>query len=155
LQQETVKVQVLDSTETLFSFVTKDPETAETLAAIAGTEIQMMVTEQTSENVLFKSKTGMGTQREVHEYLVHPNEFKMLNTGEAIYIAKKPNRYGTVKVNYIEIPMAQSLLKLDLDVGKIRESTKLLDLSSIRSVQKTEYVSSFAKPKENNFGLEI
>lgn len=103
-KDETVKSQILDSTETLFSFVTKDPETADTRAAIAGTELQMKVTEQIAESILFKSKTGMGTQRGVHEYLVHPNEFKMLNTGETIYIAKKPSRFGTVKVAMQEIP---------------------------------------------------
>lgn len=147
-KEETTKKQVLDSTETIFSFVTKDPETAETLAAIAGTELQWKVTEQTSENILFKSKTGMGTQREVHEYLVHPNEFKMLNTGEAIYIAKKPSRFGTVKVEMQEIP--ESDFRIESPISK--EIFLRVNLHSVIHSNKERYSKSFANQKTD---LEI
>ena len=103
-KDDTVKAQIMDSTETLFSFVQKDPETCETLASIAGTKEEWKETEQTSENILFKEKTGMGTRRLTHEYIYHPNEFKNLNTGTAIYIAKKPSRHGVVEISMIEIP---------------------------------------------------
>lgn len=147
-KEDTTKTQVLDSTETIFSFVTKDPETAETLAAIAGTELQWKVTEQTSENILFKSKTGMGTQREVHEYLVHPNEFKMLNTGEAIYIAKKPSRFGTVKVEMQEIP--ESDFRIESPISK--EIFLRVNLHSVIHSNKERYSKSFANQKTD---LEI
>lgn len=149
-KDDTVKAQVLDSTGTLFSFVTKDPETAEALSAIAGTKLELKYTDQISENILFKSKTGMGTQREVHEYVIHPNEFKSLDVGEAIYIAKKPSRYGIVRVNYIEVPtqdnahhevaMAENLHT------EIKETiTTCLDLSGRLNDRKSEYVDAIRK----------
>jgi len=99
----TVKSQVMDSTETLFSFVQKDPETCEALAAIAGTKEEWKETEQTTQDFFFKGTTGMGSRRLGHEYIHHPNIFKNLRTGEAVYIAKKQRRHGILSVRMLEI----------------------------------------------------
>lgn len=112
-KEPTVKTQIMDSTETLFSFVQKDPETCETLAAIAGTQEEWKETEQTQQDLFFKSKTGMGSRRLAHEYIYHPNVFKNLQTGEAVYIAKKPSRHGILNVRLLEIPKINELPLLD------------------------------------------
>ena len=103
-KDQSVKVQIMDSTETLFSFVQKDPETAETLASIVGTSEKWQHTEQTKKSLLFDDATGMGTRKLVQEYIYHPNVFKNLGTGMAVYAAKKPSRHGIVKVHMLEIP---------------------------------------------------
>ena len=103
-KDETSRKQIMDSTETFFSFVQKDPETCEILASIVGTEETWKVTEQTSESILLSEKTGMGTRRLTQEYIYHPNVFKNLDTGMAVYAAKKPSRFGIVKIDFIEIP---------------------------------------------------
>jgi hypothetical protein len=134
-KDETSRKQIMDSTETFFSFVQKDPKTCEILASIVGTEETWKVTEQTSESILFSEKTGMGTRRLTQEYIYHPNVFKNLDTGMAVYAAKKPSRFGIVKIDFIEIPQpdpskAHELLDLEskriasLNVGGILRSQK-------------------------------
>lgn len=110
-KDERTRTQVLDSTETTFSFVQKDPESCETLAKIIGTQEAISVTEQTDQFLFLSSKTGRGTQKLTQEYIFHPNEFKSLNVGEAIYIAKRPHRFGKVQVKNIEVPLLQKKLE--------------------------------------------
>ena len=92
--------QILDNTESLFSFVQKDPESCDILASVAGTRESVKKTVQTERRGLFEQKTGSGSERDVHEFRVSPNVFRDLNVGEAVYIAKKPSRHGIVSVFY-------------------------------------------------------
>jgi hypothetical protein len=150
-EEHTMK-QIIDSTETLFSFVQKNPKTCEVLAAIPGTQEEWKDTEQTSENILFKSKTGMGTRRLTHEYIYHPNVFKNLNTGEAVYIAKKPSRHGVVRVDYLEIQTTPDLQYLIVEKEANKQN---LGLGSKLSVKKAEYVASFKESDVETADLEI
>ncbi len=100
----TVKAQIMDSTETMFSFVQKDPETCDILASVVGTKESYEKTKQTKEWIFGDDNTGMGTKKLVHEFIYHPNVFRNLNVGEAVYAAKKPSRFGTVQVKMLEIP---------------------------------------------------
>jgi hypothetical protein len=89
----TVRDQVMTNTSTLFSFLQKLPKSAETIAGIAGTYKTEKETEQTGEEGLFfktKEKTGMGSIREVEEYLIHPNMIKELMRGECFMVSKYP-----------------------------------------------------------------
>jgi hypothetical protein len=84
---------VMTNTSTLFSFLQKLPKSAETIAGIAGTYKTEKETEQTGEEGLFfktKEKTGMGSIREVEEYLIHPNMIKELMRGECFMVSKYP-----------------------------------------------------------------
>lgn len=150
-EEHTMK-QIIDSTETLFSFVQKDPKTCEVLASIPGTEERWKDTEQTSENIITKVKTGMGTRRLTHEYIYHPNVFKNLNTGEAVYIAKKPSRHGIVKIDYLEIQTAPNLQYSVVETGVIK---KALALGNKLSVKKTEYVAALQGSESRSVELEI
>ena len=102
-QDGQVMKQVIDSTETTFSFVQKDPESCEVLSSIPGTVETYEKTEQLDSGWFSDSPTGRGSRKIVHEYLYHPNEFKNLNVGEAIYMAKKPSRHAKVKMNFMDI----------------------------------------------------
>ncbi len=140
-KEPTVKSQIMDSTETLFSFVQKDPETAETLASIVGTKESWVKTEQTSQSLFFDNATGMGTRKLVQEYVYHPNVFKNLPTGVAIYAAKKPTRHGVVQVRMLEIP------KLHNDgIPKRKTAPPLVEgFSTEFRFRKTEYADSLRK----------
>lgn len=102
-KDQTVKSQIIDSTETLFSFVQKDPETCETLASIVGTKQTYEKTMQTEAGLFGDSETGRGTKKVVHEFIYHPNIFRSLGVGQAVYIAKKPTRFGIIQANMIEL----------------------------------------------------
>jgi conjugal transfer pilus assembly protein TraD len=102
-KDQTVKSQIIDSTETLFSFVQKDPETCEMLAAIVGTKQVYEQTMQTEGSIFGDSETGRGTRKIVHEYIYHPNIFRSLGVGQAVYVAKKPTRFGIIQANLINL----------------------------------------------------
>ncbi|MBE4704033.1 hypothetical protein HER12_000270 [Spiroplasma platyhelix PALS-1] len=57
----------------------KDPNSAEYIAKVFGTQTTDKQTKQTDKT----EKTGKGSTREVEEYIVHPNELKNLKIGEA------------------------------------------------------------------------
>jgi uncharacterized protein involved in tolerance to divalent cations len=103
----TVRDQVMTNTSTLFSFLQKLPASAETIAGIAGTYRTEKETEQIGEEGLFfktKEKTGMGSVREVEEYIVHPNMIKELTRGECFMVSKYPySRVAKVFVNYLNM----------------------------------------------------
>lgn len=71
---------------------------AETLAQLAGTTTRTKRTEQTDRKLLISSDTGMGTRRDVEEFVVHPNTFKRLRRGEAVLIRKDPFRVERLNV---------------------------------------------------------
>ncbi len=58
----TTRTQVMDSTETLFSFVQKDPETCETLASLVGTRKVWKDTEQIEDGFFGTNRTGQGSR---------------------------------------------------------------------------------------------
>ena len=101
-----VKDQIMTNTSTLFSFLQKLPKSAEIIAGIGGTVTTEKETTQFDENGLIfktKEKTGMGSIREVEEYVVHPNLIKELGRGECFMISKYPyTRIAKVFVNYLD-----------------------------------------------------
>ncbi|MBK9322994.1 MAG: hypothetical protein IPM97_08660 [Bdellovibrionaceae bacterium] len=99
------KSQIMDSTETMFSFVQKDPETHDILASVVGTKESPAKTKQTKEWIFGDDNTvAWGTKKLVYEFIYHPNVFRNLNVGEGIYHVKSPVSFGTVHVKMIEIP---------------------------------------------------
>jgi hypothetical protein len=140
----TVKSQIMDSTESMFSFVQKDPETCETLAAVVGTTEVEEITRQTRSSLFMDQETGMGSKKWVHQYIYHPNVFRNLGVGEAIYAAKKPTRYGRVKVNMIDIPNNSELKK---EIRKVEPKNLNLSLDTIVGQRRQEY-SNNLRPSE-------
>jgi conjugal transfer pilus assembly protein TraD len=75
------------------------PESAHTIAQMAGTEEVWEETRQVAARLLGGYDTGRGTRRLTEKFIVHPNQIKTLRTGEAVVISKmggKPPR--TVRV---------------------------------------------------------
>lgn len=149
-KDSTVRSQIMDSTETMFSFVQKDPETCEILASVVGTKETYEKTKQTQEWIFGDDNTGMGSKKLVHEYIYHPNVFKNLDTGVAIYAAKKPSRFGTVYVKMLEIPKAHDFQvnhkPINMRPSIVFEELGLRNRTSIRSA---DYQAAL-KEKNNN-----
>lgn len=147
----TVKSQIMDSTETMFSFVQKDPETCDILASVVGTKESYEKTKQTKEWIFGDDNTGMGTKKLVHEFIYHPNVFRNLNVGEAIYAAKKPSRFGKVQVKMLDIP---HLLK-NTDYKEVKMEKETLNLREQLSCRRTDYASAVKNRTTNLDDLEI
>ena len=64
---------------------------ANTLAETAGTVLTTDFTFQTEFNLFGDIKTGMGSQKEVFKFQVHPDDLKKLARGQAILINKDTN----------------------------------------------------------------
>lgn len=154
-KDENSRKQIMDSTETFFSFVQKDPETCEILASIVGTEETWKVTEQTSESILFSDRTGMGTRRLTQEYIYHPNVFKNLDTGMAVYAAKKPSRFGIVRVAMQDIERVPNLHSLLNQAQGLKSESKILGLNSQVLNNKSEYLSALKDKNKQSNDLEI
>jgi conjugal transfer pilus assembly protein TraD len=75
------------------------PESARTIAQIAGTERVWEETRQTGGGLLGGYDTGRGTRRQVERFIVDPNEIKTLPRGRAVVISKiRGTRPRTVRV---------------------------------------------------------
>lgn len=100
-----VRDQIMANTSTLVSFLQKLPTSAEMIAGIGGTYRTEKETSQINEEgLLFKTseKTGMGSLREVEEYVIHPNLIKELSPGECFMISKYPrHKISKVFVNFL------------------------------------------------------
>jgi len=94
----TMRDQVMGNTSTTVAFLQKMPESAERLAKIAGTKTTIQRTKQLADQdgLLWKTKqyTGVESEREVEEYVVHPNDFKKLGVGECVMIGKYPKAWA-------------------------------------------------------------
>ena len=63
---------------------------AELVAALSGTQAATKHAHQTEQSWLGHAQTGMGSMREVQEYIIHPDTIKRLKVGEAVVIRKEP-----------------------------------------------------------------
>jgi type IV secretory pathway TraG/TraD family ATPase VirD4 len=82
-----VRDQVLGSTAVKLVFRQDVPESARTVAELAGTERIWEETRQIG-GVLFPGPPGRGSRRQVDRFIVDPNRVKSLGTGEAVLISK-------------------------------------------------------------------
>jgi type IV secretory pathway TraG/TraD family ATPase VirD4 len=64
------------------------PDSARTIAQMAGTEEVWEETRQVGGQLLGGYDTGRGTRRLTEQFIVHPNRIKTLRTGEAVVISK-------------------------------------------------------------------
>jgi conjugal transfer pilus assembly protein TraD len=75
------------------------PESARTIARIAGTEMVWDETRQIGGGLIGGYDTGRGTRRRVERFVVDPNEIQTLTAGQAVVISKvRGARPRTVRV---------------------------------------------------------
>jgi conjugal transfer pilus assembly protein TraD len=84
--QETLRDQVLTNLSTLIAHRQDVPESAELIAAMAGTKAVWVSTEQTEDDLLASDPSGKGSRRRGYEFQIHPSRIKRLGTGQAVLI---------------------------------------------------------------------
>jgi conjugal transfer pilus assembly protein TraD len=86
------------------------PDSARTIAQMAGTEEVWEETRQIGGGLLGGYDTGRGSRRLTEKFIVHPNEIKTLRTGEAVVISKiRGGRARTVRVTPPRAPQPPGL----------------------------------------------
>ena len=89
--------QVMANTATTVAFLQKNPESAERIASLAGTKTVLKRTRQLAEQefLLWKEKqyTGVESEREAEEFVIHPNLIKRMTRGECVIVGKYPNAW--------------------------------------------------------------
>jgi conjugal transfer pilus assembly protein TraD len=91
--------QVLGNTAIKLAHRQDVPSSAQTIAALAGTETVWEETQRIGGPLLGGLRAGGGTRRQTEQFIVHPNEVKTLRTGEAVLISKlRGARPETIRV---------------------------------------------------------
>lgn len=97
---ETFAARLTGNISTLYAFLQANSESAETIAARAGTQRVVKSTYRTSRFLWWQVPTGERSERETEEFLIHPNVVKRLGVGECVVIKKYPTaRAWVVKVD--------------------------------------------------------
>ena len=91
--------QVLGNTALKLAHRQDVPASAQLIAQIIGTEKRWEETEQVGGSPLGSWGGVRRTRREAEQFIVHPNQIKTLQTGDAVLISKlRPDRTGTIRV---------------------------------------------------------
>lgn len=85
-QTDSLRRQVLADVDYVVAHRQSEPEAAEILAAMAGTQPTWTVTRHTREQLGVSAPADEGTRKRSREFVRHPDEFKRLGVGEAILI---------------------------------------------------------------------
>jgi conjugal transfer pilus assembly protein TraD len=83
-----IRDQVLGNVDTFIAHRQVVPDSAELLAAVAGTCGAWITTQQTGDG-LGAMNTGLGSRTRGREYVIHPDEIKRLGVGEAAVIVPR------------------------------------------------------------------
>jgi hypothetical protein len=83
---EGLREQTLGNVATVIAHRQNVPESAELIAAMAGTKPVWVTTQQTEQGLIATSPSGRGSRTRGHEYEIHPSNIKQLQTGFAAVI---------------------------------------------------------------------
>ncbi len=81
-----LREQTLGNVETVIAHRQNVPESAELIAAMAGTRPAWITTQQTDQSLIASGPSGRGTRRRGYEFEIHPSHIKRLTTGHAAVI---------------------------------------------------------------------
>ncbi|GIK77716.1 MAG: hypothetical protein EDQ89_02500 [Acidobacteria bacterium] len=95
-QTDSLRRQVLADVDYVVAHRQSEPEAAEILAAMAGTQPVWTVTRHTRERLGASAPAEEGTRKRSREFVRHPDEFKRLGVGEAIVIEPTSRREPSV-----------------------------------------------------------
>jgi hypothetical protein len=83
---EGLREQTLGNVATVIAHRQNVPESAELIAAVAGTKPVWVTTQQTEDGFLAGGPSGRGSRRRGYEYEIHPSQLKRVRTGFAAVI---------------------------------------------------------------------
>jgi conjugal transfer pilus assembly protein TraD len=95
-----LREQTLGNAETVIAHRQNVPESAELIAAMAGTRPAWITTQQTEERLLATGPSGRGTRRRGYEFEVHPSLIKQLPTGNAVVITPGTGKPTTALIHH-------------------------------------------------------
>jgi conjugal transfer pilus assembly protein TraD len=96
-----LREQTLGNVETVIAHRQNVPESAELIAAMAGTKPAWITTQQTDEGLIATGTSGRGTRRRGHEYRIHPSHIKQLHTGQATVITPGTGQPTTAHIYHL------------------------------------------------------
>jgi type IV secretory pathway TraG/TraD family ATPase VirD4 len=84
--------RLMGNTSTLYAFLQKNPDSAETISQIAGTKEQVEYTSQMERQGFWHVATGAMSARVVEAFRVHPNQIKSLSVGRCVVLGQMPRQ---------------------------------------------------------------
>ena len=96
---EAYKEQIIENCNNYIVLRQNSSVNAEHWANIVGTRRKMEVTHQLQQRGLDTSQTGFGSARGVREFFYHPDDIKMLGTGQGIFLSRDTNYHAKVKIH--------------------------------------------------------
>lgn len=97
--------KIRDNTHTRIVLGDPDPELSSQFSDEIGTYPTIQKTRQIKRGFLFDIPTGLGTERNVREYCLHPDELKNMKMGQAAVIT--PHDFGIIWLSYTEPNVSQ------------------------------------------------
>lgn len=97
--EEALKNQVLENCNNYIILRQNTAKSSEEWAKTIGTKKSIEVTYQIEQDFHTSVSTGLGSARQVREFIYHPDEIKQLRTGEAFYISKDERKYVKLHIN--------------------------------------------------------
>lgn len=85
-----IRKQILGNTNIKLIFKQDAPEDAEMWAKLIGTRKAFEKTRQVEEGLFGDNGTGLGSMKEIEEFIAHPNIIKGLPTGYGVFVRKEP-----------------------------------------------------------------
>ncbi len=96
-----LREQVLGNITTLIAHRQNVPDSAELIAAVAGTRPVWVTTQQTETGLVAAGASGKGSRRRGYEYEIHPSRIKRLPTGHAVLITPGQTQPPTIaRIHY-------------------------------------------------------
>lgn len=96
---ESFKEQVIENCNNYIVMRQNSSKNAENWANVLGTKQTMQVTYQLQQSGYNTAETGFGSAKRVREFHYHPDDIKILGTGQAIYMSKDSNFHCKLKIN--------------------------------------------------------
>jgi conjugal transfer pilus assembly protein TraD len=94
-----LREQTLGNISALIAHRQNVPDSAELIAAMAGTTPRWVATQQTEEHLLGAARSGRGSRRRAHEFEVHPSRIKQLRTGQAVVLTPGDGHATVARIN--------------------------------------------------------
>lgn len=145
---QSLSIKVNENTATKIVFHTQDSDDVEWFSSLIGTKKDIAETYQSEEGVLWDSKTGQKSVREVEQFIIHPNEIKNLSRGQALlYCSKVDQHYGVINI-----------AKANEYAEAYEKRTKTKEISAEEDVCRDQLVQShlllnLEKMKREEFGV--
>jgi type IV secretory pathway VirB4 component len=140
--------QILDNTAVKIIMRMGDANSREYCAKIFGTVGRQKASYQIQEGLFYKSKTGMGNVRDALEFIVHPDDIKVLENGQGYVMTQSPYSASFVKFNGPDksIPIIKYIQKHPAHRGtnsvieKVKSSGEGITIGHIKNQNETSNV---------------